>query len=424
MKSRAEGTAFQLAPALLLAALLALAMLAWAGAAGASSGDDRSGASTRSDDDDDDGDDNDNKGGPGAVFGMTNSAAGNSVTAFRRDSDGRIRRVGSFPTGGMGSGVLENNATGLLLGDKTQQSPTDLGGGSRFLFAVNAGSSSITVFRRDGAQLRRVELEQSTGGNINHPISLTLYDDVLYVLNGPTSNCMGGTPTISGFRVSDSGRLTPISGSTQPVPGGAGSGCAHVTFDLEGEILIVSERGFDNLATYRVDDSGRAGPPQNNATTEIGPFGMNFTKKNVLLTAVNNGAAPNLGGTASYKVNENGMLTPLQAMATRNFRSDTCWLEITDNHKYAYTANFQTGDISSYRVGKDGRLVLMNPVAAVVNGASGAFDLALVGSRFLYDIDSNQGTIVAWRIRSDGSLVEVDRDNVGFAPGVFGLAAT
>ncbi|MGH9164668.1 MAG: beta-propeller fold lactonase family protein [Acidimicrobiales bacterium] len=365
-------------------------------------------------------------GGEGAVFGMTNSLLGNSVTAFRRAADGRIERRGSFPTGGAGSGVLENNATSLILGEGNQQSPTDLGGGDRFLFASNTGSSSITVFERNGAGLRRVEIERSSGGNINHPISLTLHSNVLYVLNGGLTNCTGGSPTISGFRVSNGGQLTAIPGSIQPVPGGLLSGCAQVSFDQTGRLLIVSERQTDNLATYQVDGAGRAGPPRTNATTEIGPFGMNFTDDNVLLTAVNNLALPFAGGATSYGIENDGSLSPLSATAERNGRSDTCWIEITDDGRFAFTANFQTGDISSYRVGPDGRLSLIDPVAATVNAPlPGSFYLALVDSGLLYVLDTNLTTVVGYRIDGNGGLSEINRSNLGsLLPGAFGLAAT
>lgn len=373
--------------------------------------------------------------GTGAVFGMTNGILGNSVSAFSRNAKGRLKPAGSFSTGGTGSGVLENNATSLILGEGNQQSPTDLGGGDRFLFAANTGSNSITVFERTGARLRRVEVEQAQQGNINHPISLTLHSNVLYVLNGATTNCTAGNPTVSGFTVSTAGRLTPIAGSTQPVPGGLLSGCAQVSFDQTGKRLVVSERQTDNLATYRVDGAGRAGPPRSNATTEIGPFGLNFTNDNVLLSAVNNLALPLQGGAASYAINADDSLTPLSATAERNGRSDTCWIEITDDGRYVYTASFQSGDISSYIVETDGRLALLNPVAARVNAPlPGAFDLALVDSDFLYGLDTNLGTVVAFRIDSAGGLTEIDRENLGSLPlglgslgslpGAFGLAAT
>ena len=43
----------------------------------------------------------------GAVFTMTNAAAGNSVVAFSRDSDGTLELAGAFSTGGQGIGVMQ-----------------------------------------------------------------------------------------------------------------------------------------------------------------------------------------------------------------------------------------------------------------------------------------------------------------------------
>ncbi len=262
-------------------------------------------------------------------------------------------------------------------------------------------------------------------------------DDLFDADGNVIDNCTTGmVPTVTGFTLTADGDLSPINGSTRKLASKeATSGCAQVSFDQTGKRLVVSERQTDNLATYRVDGAGRAGPPRSNATTEIGPFGLNFTNDNVLLSAVNNAALPLQGGAASYAINADDSLTPLSATAERNGRSDTCWIEITDDGRYVYTASFQTGDISSYIVEPDGRLELLNPVAARVNAPlPGAFDLALVDSDFLYGLDTNLGTVVAFRIDSAGGLTEIDRENLGSLPlglgnlgslpGAFGLAAT
>lgn len=64
-------------------------------------------------------------------------------------------------------------------------------------------------------------------------------------------------------------------------------------------------------------------------------------------------------------------------------------------------------------------------MAARVNAPlPGSFDLALVGSDLLYGLDTNLGTVVAYRIDGNGGLTEIDRDRLGSLPGAFGLAAT
>jgi hypothetical protein len=167
---------------------------------------------------------------PGAVYAMTNDAANNAIVVLNRSADGTLTPRGSFPTGGQGSGTFENSANSLIVGE---QSPNNLGGSLHYLFATNAGSDSVSVLRINPADgtLTIVDVEPSGG---DHPISVTARRNLLYVLNGGASNCTGGAPNISGFRIGPKGDLTPIPGSMRPVSGGAMSGCAQVSFNPAG----------------------------------------------------------------------------------------------------------------------------------------------------------------------------------------------
>jgi 6-phosphogluconolactonase (cycloisomerase 2 family) len=356
-------------------------------------------------------------GTPGAVYAMTNDGATNSVVVLARGADGLLTPAGSFATGGRGSGTFENSANGLILGE---QSPNNLNGGFKFLYATNAGSNSISVFRTTQAGLELVEVEPSGG---DHPISVTVHNNLLYVMNGGASNCSGGTPSISGFRVGPRGELTPIAGSSRPISGGSNSGCAQISFTPAGDVLVVTQRQADKIDTYVVDrGTGLTAGPLSNETTGNGPFGFTFTQRGQLLTTENFGAAPLQGGAASYDVLQDGTLVPL-GPTTRNGRSDTCWIVNTDDGRYAYTTNFQTGDISSFRVLPDGTLVLLNSSAAAVG--IGASDEALsVNSRYLYARNALQGTISVFRVENDGSLTRL-QDVVAVPPGgaAIGLAA-
>ena len=169
---------------------------------------------------------------PGAIYAMTNDATNNEVAVFDRSANGTLTPAGSFATGGRGSGTFENSANGLILGE---QSPNNLNGSNKYLYATNAGSNSITVFRTTNDGLEITDVEPSGG---DHPISVTVHDNTLYVLNGGASNCSGGTPSIVGFRISPRGELTQIPGSSRPVSGGANSGCAQVSFTKSGDVLV------------------------------------------------------------------------------------------------------------------------------------------------------------------------------------------
>jgi len=342
-----------------------------------------------------------NAGSPGVVYAMTNDAGNNEVVVLNRGADGLLTPAGSFSTGGLGSGTFENSANGLILGE---QSPNNLNGSFKYLYATNARSNSITVFRTSNDGTLEITDVEPSGGD--HPISVTVHDNTLYVLNGGASNCSGGTPSIVGFRVSPRGELTQIAGSMRPVSGGSNSGCAQISFTPAGDVLVVTQRQADKIDTYLVDKgTGLTTGPIVNETTGNGPFGFTFTQRGQLLTTENFGAAPFQGGAASYDVLRNGTLVPL-GPTTRNGRSDTCWIVNTDDGKYAYTTNFQSGDISSFRVLSDGTLVLLNPTAAVIG--IGASDQALsVNSRFLYARNALEGTISVFEVQKDGSLVRL-----------------
>jgi hypothetical protein len=91
--------------------------------------------------------------------------------------------------------------------------------------------------------------------------------------------------------------------------------------------------------------------------------------------------------------------------SVKNGGTDTCWFVITDDGRYGYaTSFFGDGRISSYRVDPGGRLELLEADAGEDAGL-GASDLTLsMDSSHLYQLNSFDGTINAFRVRADGGL--------------------
>lgn len=344
---------------------------------------------------------------PGAVYAMTNDPTNNQVMVFNRAADGILTPAGSFPTGGQGSGNFEGSAGGLIL---TAQSPDNLGGGNRYLFATNAGSNDISVFvvKKDGLMLvNRV----SSGGQ--QPVSVTYRKKLLYVLNQTSGN-------IVGFNVGAQGELTLIPGSSRPVTGGGAADTAQVGFNKQGDVLVVTGKNTSIIDTYVVDKNGLANGPILNPSSGITPFGATFTQRGQLVVTEGFMATQGNGAASSYEVRDDGVLVPISA-TVRNNRSDTCWVVITDNQKYAYVSNAMSGDISSYRIEPDGTLVLLQSLA----GTSGfvSIDNALsTNSRFLYVRSFSDGRISSFEVQEDGSLTPL-QTFVGLPPGAIGLAA-
>lgn len=258
------------------------------------------------------------------------------------------------------------------------------------------------------AGLTRVGIE--TRG-INHPTSIALHGNVLYVLNAQRINCDPGTgANITGFRVSDDGSLTPIPGSTQSLSGVTPSGCAQVAFNPKGDVLTVTEVEANVIDSFTVDSAGVAhGPIVNSNLPSQGPFGTTYTNHSVLLATENFQAGPGLGGLASYAVGGGGTLTR-RSPTVGNGQTDTCWVVNTENGKYAYVTSAFSGFVSSYKVGDDGSLALLNPTAGVVGpaGSVGGLDETLSGnSRYLYARNVFQGSVTGFRVEDNGSLTKL-----------------
>ena len=130
----------------------------------------------------------------GAVYAMTNSSDGNEIVIYNRAAKGALTLAGTIATEGLGADALGS------------QNPLILSHDNRFLFAVNAGSNTISVFRVRPDGLTLVDVEESRG---EFPVSLTVSHYLLYVLNA------GGDGNITGFTISDSGQLTLLEGSTR-----------------------------------------------------------------------------------------------------------------------------------------------------------------------------------------------------------------
>src|ERR1700752_1995276 len=105
-----------------------------------------------------------------AVFVMSNAADRNEVIAFARATDGSLQETRRFPTGGRGSGgnhdPLESQGSLTLSQDHS------------LLFAVNAGSGEVSVFRVHGSTLVLSDKVLSEG---SEPNAIAQHGNLVYV---------------------------------------------------------------------------------------------------------------------------------------------------------------------------------------------------------------------------------------------------
>jgi 6-phosphogluconolactonase len=335
----------------------------------------------------------DGRHGPGAVYTLTNQVAGNAVAVFVRGADGTLTTAGTVSTGGTGIGAGLGSQGAVALSDD-----------GRRLFAVNAGSNDVSVFDVGLAGLALAS-RMASGGT--RPISLTVHGNVLYVLNA------GGDGNISGFTVGTTGALTPIAGSSRPLSGPS-VGPAQVAFSPDGRRLVVTEKTTNLIDLYPVDPTGVAGARTSFKSAGGTPFGFAFGRRNELFVSEAAGSA------SSYLLGGRGGLRTVSA-AILTHQGAPCWLVVTDDGRFTYTANAQGGSISGFDIAPRGSIRLLDADGATAAVGRGATDLALSeSSRYLYDLVG--GSVAAFRIEADGHLAPLGTVS-GLPGGTVGLAA-
>jgi 6-phosphogluconolactonase len=336
-----------------------------------------------------------------------------------------LTHLGRFDTGGQGSGPAQRFAGDGLGSSHSVQ----LSHNRKWLFVTNAGSDTLSLFavRKNGLELRDVVPTGDGSPNHRFPNSVTQHGKYVYVLNG------AGNGSITGFHLRGKGRLTPIAGSTRELDANQQRFApdplfnpTQVSFTPDGRKLVVSIKdgpaagaipgviptGPGRVLVFDVDRKGR--PSANYTQTDFdnrGPFGFSFDRHGNLLVALFIGG-PNLSGAAgSFRIEDDNSLTPITPLVDAGGEIDLCWLE--NNGRYAYGSNYTTGVISSYEIGGDGSLSLLEAAAGLtdptsVSQGSTPLDLGVSSDgQFLYNVLPGSGAIAGWQINPDGSLTKL-----------------
>jgi 6-phosphogluconolactonase len=278
----------------------------------------------------------------------------------------------------------------------------------RLLFAVNAGSNSISSFRIRPDQVLELADIVPSGGLM--PTSLAFHHGLLFALN------VGVPNNITGFTVSGDGSLTPLTDSTRPLSADSTSP-AQVSFDDDGGTVIVTERATNIIDTYTVGDDGRLVGPFIHASAGPTPFGFAVDKRNTLLVS-EAGAG---GGASSYRIGTGGALEPVSSMVMTGQRA-ACWTVATKNGRYGYVTNAGTGNISGFAIGQDGSVSLLNADGVTAITGGNPTDMALShNSHYLYALVNATNSIAVFAIDSDGSLKPLPSLQ-GIPGGLAGLA--
>jgi 6-phosphogluconolactonase len=339
-----------------------------------------------------------------AVFVMTNAADHNAVIAYERAAGGTLHEANSYLTGGRGSGgnndPLESQGSLTLSQDHS------------LLFAANAGSGEISVFRVDGTSLSLSDKVSSSG---SEPNAIAQHGDLVYVLN------TGGSSNVVGFRL-EGDHLSQIEHSLAFLSTNT-AGAASIAISPDGQFVAVTERLTNSVDVFKVLADGTLAPIVINPSVGPGAFSVSFTPSGDAIVSETGGA--NGSAVSSYSVLPDGMLSPISS-SVLTLGAANCWNAVTPDGRFVYVSNAGSSTISGFAIAANGALSAL-PGTVVGENPAGATNLDIAVSadgKFLYSMNSHNGTIGIFAIQKDGTLKSVAAAS-GITPnsGFNGIAA-
>jgi 6-phosphogluconolactonase len=310
----------------------------------------------------------------GSLFVQTNETAGNRVLQYDRTELGKLTYVGSYDTKGFGTGTgLGNQGSIILSEDK------------KFLLVTNAQSNNISTFKFNNDKLIFVGIYPSMGVK---PISITQKGNIVYVLNVTSDK-------IAGFFMSDTGELSPISGSIQSLSGTNVLG-AQISF-VHANVLVVTERQSNKISTFVLNSIGVAGNRQTANSYTNTPFGFGVgTAGRIYITEENLGLDSG-GQLSSYVITPSGAINFLSTFHSGEL--GICWAVVNTKETTVFATNTATSTISSFGLAEGSGVIKKHFIAKSLGSGFAPIDIALSKKDdFLYVLNAKSNKIIGYAI--------------------------
>jgi 6-phosphogluconolactonase (cycloisomerase 2 family) len=344
---------------------------------------------------------------PHAVFVMTNDAESNEIIAYDRTAYGTLFSPHRYKTDGRGSGGTVDPLA--------SQGSLTLSQDNSLLFATNAGSGTLSVFRVAGSHLFLWDRAPTEG---SEPNAVAQHGSLVYVLN------TAGSSSVVGFRL-HGGKLARIPDSLRFLSGN-GVGSASLAFSPDGRFLLVTERTTNRIDVFNVLPDGTLSQFSGNASAGAGAFGIAFAPNGTALVSETGPGGPNSSAISSYSVQSNGTLTPISA-SVPTLGAANCWNVVTADGHFVYASNAGSSSISGFAISNTGALTA-SPGTVVGINPSGATNLDIAVSadgKFLYSLNAGNGSIGVFAIQpANGTLTNLGAlGGLPAAAGLNGIAA-
>jgi 6-phosphogluconolactonase (cycloisomerase 2 family) len=338
----------------------------------------------------------------GVVFVQTDNVAGNQVVAYDRSANGTLTQAGVYGTGGLG-GVLDGSVADHVASQGSLVADGDL------LYAVNPGSNTVAVFSVRGD---RLQLRQVVGSGGTFPVSVTVHDHLVYVLNARDGGSVQGFARFGDhlFPIGGSNRALGLDPTATPefthTPG-------QVAFTPDGSQLLVTTKGNTSAVdVFRVRWDGRlSASPVVTSLPGLVPFAVSFDRAG---HAVITNAGPST--VTVNNVNRDGTLTQLESDATG--QAATCWVVRVGNR--FYVSNAGSSSLTGFQPDRSGHLTNVGNTSTDAGSVDAA---ATPRGDFLYVQTGVAGLVDGFAVNRDGSLTSVGSVTVPGAAGGEGIVA-
>ncbi len=348
----------------------------------------------------------------GHVYVNDDTTGTNTIGAFNRHADGSLTPEAGSPFNAGGAG----NGSGLA-----SQGAIQITGNGRYVLAVDAGSSQISVLKINFDGSLSLKSVVSSGGQL--PVSVAVHHHLVYVANASSTS-----PNYTGFTLHH-GQLTPLAGSTIVLAPDAQP--ADVLFNGKGRKLVGTEAGSGEIDSFTVGHDGllTAAPGSPFLAQGVGPFGSEFSPTNpnqLFVSNAHNDVATGTTGhgtVSAFDDSRNGVLSSIGSSPFGDLQTAPCWIEITQNGRFLFTVNTGSGEISRYSIASGGALTLLGSTPVGATGGVGAVDARLSpDGRTLYVDESRIGKVGEFAVNG-GSLTELAGSQISLpTTGTAGIA--
>lgn len=345
------------------------------------------------------------------LYTVTNRERENSVAGMKILRDGGLEPLpGSpFPTGGRGSRSSQSQNGVWIHGD--------------LLFAVDFGSESFAVFRRNDDGTLTLVNDEPIPSRGTSPCSLCVSDDVLYVVNQHIRSSAGrAEPNLAVFAVEgESVRHLPDSGFKLR----RGESPTQAIANPQGTVLAIpSVRARRSLLHCYTIDPGSAGKPGLLTELDNSPF-------EITETGYGFGSVWGSDGETFFMTNAIGVGSVVRLTVDAAARrieerkrvttpGNACWAALSRDEKRLYVANLLSllvFDVSRGRLEQVQSLDVEDVPNPVLR------DLILTpDGRFLYAIEQRRRRILIYSVGRDGRVALEGEQAVGSPGYTLGLA--